>query len=62
MSNTLVQNQIDEVFFKRFHRTLLVLNPEAVLYELKSDKDYDKNLVIWNGNWIRVLNIPKKHK
>ena len=36
--------------------------PEAGLYEIKSDKDYDKDLVIWNGNWIRAPNIPKKHK
>ena len=60
--NAKAQNHIDEVFFKRFHRTLLVLNPEAGLYELKSDKDYDKNLVIWNGNWIRAPRIVKKSK
>ena len=36
--------------------------PEAGLYELKSDKDYDKDLVIWNGNWIRVPKIAKKYK
>lgn len=37
-------------------------NPEAGLYELKSEKDYDKDLVIWNGNWIRAPQIAKKHK
>ncbi len=36
-------------------------NPEAGLYELKSDKDYDKDLVIWNGNWIRAPQIVKKY-
>jgi hypothetical protein len=36
--------------------------PEAGLYELKSDKDYDKDLVIWNGNWIRAPKIAKKNK
>jgi hypothetical protein len=35
--------------------------PEAGLYELKSDKDYDKDLVIWNGNWIRAPQIAKKY-
>jgi hypothetical protein len=34
-------------------------NPEAGLFELKSDKDYDKDLVIWNGNWIRAPRIVK---
>ena len=34
--------------------------PEAGLYEIKSDKDYDKDLVIWNGNWIRAPKIAKK--
>jgi hypothetical protein len=37
-------------------------NPEAGLYELKSDKDYDKDLVIWNGTWIRAPQIVKKNK
>ena len=36
--------------------------PDAGLYELKSDKDYDKDLVIWNGSWIRAPHISKKHK
>jgi hypothetical protein len=36
--------------------------PEAGLYELKSNKDYDKDLVIWNGNWIRAPRISKKKK
>jgi hypothetical protein len=36
--------------------------PEAGLYELKSEKDYDKDLVIWNGNWIRAPKIAKKQK
>ena len=36
--------------------------PEAGLYEIKSDKDYDKDLVIWNGNWIRAPQIAKKYK
>ena len=36
--------------------------PEAGLYELKSDNDYDKDLVIWNGNWIRAPKIVKKRK
>jgi len=36
--------------------------PEAGLYEIKSDKDYDKDLVIWNGNWIRAPQIAKKSK
>ena len=34
--------------------------PEAGLYELKSDSDYDKDLVIWNGTWIRAPKIAKK--
>jgi hypothetical protein len=33
--------------------------PDAGLYELKSDKDYDNDLVIWNGNWIRAPRISK---
>jgi len=36
--------------------------PEAGLYGLKSDADYDKDLVIWNGNWIRAPQIAKKYK
>jgi hypothetical protein len=34
--------------------------PEAGLYEQKTEKDYDKDLVIWNGNWIRAPRIVKK--
>ena len=34
--------------------------PEAGLYELKSGSDYDKDLVIWNGTWIRAPKIAKK--
>jgi hypothetical protein len=36
--------------------------PQAGLYEIKSDKDYDKDLVIWNGNWIRAPQPAKKGK
>ena len=36
--------------------------PEAGLYELKSDKDYDRDLIMWNGNWIRAPQIYKKNK
>jgi len=36
--------------------------PGAGLYEIKSEKDYDKDLVIWNGNWIRAPRIVKKSK
>jgi len=36
--------------------------PDAGFYELKSDKDYEKDLVIWNGNWIRAPQIIKKDK
>ena len=36
--------------------------PEAGLYELKSEEDYDKDLVIWNGNWIRAPQTVKKNK
>jgi hypothetical protein len=36
--------------------------PEAGLYELKTDEDYDKDIVIWNGNWIRAPRIVKKNK
>ena len=35
-------------------------NPEAGLYELKSDSDYDKDLVMWNGKWIRAPRAKKK--
>ena len=34
--------------------------PEAGLYVLESDTAYDKDLVIWNGNWIRAPQIVKK--
>jgi len=35
-------------------------SPEAGLYELKSDKDHDKDLVMWNGKWIRAPRAKKK--
>ena len=35
-------------------------NPEAGLYELKSDKDYDNDLVMLNGKWIRAPRAKKK--
>lgn len=35
-------------------------SPEAGLYELKSDTDYDKDLVIWNDKWIRAPRVKKK--
>lgn len=34
-------------------------DPEAGLYEIKSERDYDNDLVIWNGSWIRA---PRKVK
>ncbi len=34
--------------------------PEAGLYELKSDTDYDKDLVMWNDYWIRAPRVKKK--
>ncbi len=34
-------------------------DPEAGLYELTSDKDFDKDLIVWNGNLIRAP-ITKK--
>lgn len=35
-------------------------NPESGLYELKSDKDYDNDLVMLNGKWIRAPRAKKK--
>ncbi len=35
-------------------------NPEAGLYELKSDKDYDNDLIMLNGKWIRAPRAKKK--
>lgn len=35
-------------------------NPEAGIYELKSDKDFDKDLVIWSGKWIRAPRVKRK--
>jgi hypothetical protein len=35
-------------------------SPEAGLYELKSDKDHDKDLVMWNGKWIRAPRAKKE--
>jgi hypothetical protein len=36
--------------------------PEAGLYEPKTGEDYDKDIVLWNGNWIRAPRIVKKQK
>jgi hypothetical protein len=36
--------------------------PDAALYELKSDRDYDNDLVMWNGTWIRAPLFLKKRK
>jgi hypothetical protein len=35
-------------------------SPEAGLYELKSDIDHDKDLVMWNDHWIRAPRVKKK--
>lgn len=35
-------------------------NPEAGLYELKSIDDFNKDLIMWNGAWIRAPYAPKK--
>ncbi|MBA7687198.1 hypothetical protein ES703_95659 [subsurface metagenome] len=35
-------------------------NPEAGLYELKSDKNYDNDLIMLNGKWIRAPRAKKK--
>jgi hypothetical protein len=35
-------------------------SPEGGLYDLKSDNDYDNDLVMWNGNWIRAPRAKKK--
>lgn len=35
-------------------------NPQAGIYELKSMKDLDKDLIMWNGNWIRAPMGKKK--
>lgn len=35
-------------------------DPEAGIYELTSDKDHDKDLVMWNGKWIRAPRAKKK--
>lgn len=35
-------------------------SPEAGLYELKSEKDYGKDLVMLNGTWIRAPRTKKK--
>jgi len=29
-------------------------NPEAGLFEIDSVDDFDKDLVMWNGSWIRA--------
>lgn len=36
--------------------------PDAGLYELKSDKDCDYDLVMWNGNWIRAPQLVNKRR
>lgn len=35
-------------------------NPQAGIYELKSMKDLDNDLIMWNGNWIRAPMRKKK--
>ena len=35
-------------------------DPEAGLYELKSDKDFNKDFIMWNGKWIRAPKTKKK--
>ncbi len=35
-------------------------DPEAGIYEFKSDKDFDKDLVIWSGKWIRAPRVKRK--
>jgi hypothetical protein len=35
-------------------------NPQAGIYELKSMKDLDKDLIMWNGNWVRAPMRKKK--
>ena len=35
-------------------------NPDAGIYELKSDADYDNDLIILNGKWIRAPRVKKK--
>jgi hypothetical protein len=42
-------------------------NPQAGLFELKDDRDFDKDLVLWNGTWVRApkgkwIQTPKKEK
>jgi len=35
-------------------------DPESGIYELKSDKDYDRDLIMLNGKWIRAARARKK--
>jgi len=35
-------------------------DPEAGIYELTSNKDFDKDFVMWNGKWIRAPIVKKK--
>lgn len=35
-------------------------NPDSGIYELKSDKDYDRDLIMLNGKWIRAPRARKK--
>lgn len=37
-------------------------SPEAGLYELKSDKDYDRDLIMLNGKWIRAPRVNRAKK
>lgn len=34
-------------------------NPEAGLYELNNLDDFDKDLIIWNGSWIRAPKLKR---
>jgi len=34
-------------------------NPEAGLYELNNLDDFDKDLIIWNGSWIRAPRLKR---
>mgnify|MGYP001100240898 CR=1 FL=1 len=35
-------------------------NPKAGIFELKGLDDFDKDLIIWNGSWLRAPMPPKK--
>lgn len=45
---------------KKEHWKYDTKNPEAGLYELKSIDDFNKDLIMWNGTWIRAPYAPKK--